>query len=291
MSFRLDVISILRKPFPRAESSSRRWLGVLGVSSFVALFLLAFAPFGLSATFPNRTLIIAGYGLVTSLCMGFLVSVPPFLLPNAFAEERWTVGKEILMMMLTISLIGVGNTMYTWWVFNYNLSLELFLVFQGVTLLVGSIPASFIVILQYQRYQMLFVRGAREIESHMHAPTTHDTRTTIRLEDDEGRNVIELGVDELVVLSAADNYVQVIWRQGGESKQQLLRTSLKGIELRHTLPLSWFRCHRSHIVNLNAVEHVRGNAQGYRLQCGEDVDVAVARSKSVELRRRMSERH
>jgi len=152
---------------------------VLGVSSFVALFLLAFGPFGLSATFPNRTLVIAGYGLVTALCMAFLITVPPFLLPKAFAEERWTVGKEIMMMMLTISLIGVGNTVYTWRVFNYDLSLELFLVFQGVTLLVGSIPASFIVILQYQRYQLLFIRGAREIESRMHAPTTSNTHTTI----------------------------------------------------------------------------------------------------------------
>jgi len=145
----------------------------------VALFLLAFGPFGLSATFPNRTLVIAGYGLVTALCMAFLITVPPFLLPKAFAEERWTVGKEIMMMMLTISLIGVGNTVYTWRVFNYDLSLELFLVFQGVTLLVGSIPASFIVILQYQRYQLLFIRGAREIESRVHAPTTSNTHTTI----------------------------------------------------------------------------------------------------------------
>jgi len=285
-----DSLSILRKPFPRAESSTRRWLNVLGVSTFVALFLLVFGPFGLSNSFPNRTLIIAGYGLVTALCMAVLITVPPFFLPKAFAEERWTVGKEILMMMLTISLIGVGNTLYTWWVFDYSLSLELFVVFQGVTLLVGSIPASFIVLLQYQRYQLLFSRGAREIESHMHAPMTSVSNAIIRIEDDEAKNGLDIGVDDLVVMSAADNYVNVIWRQGGMLKQQLLRTSLKGIEVRHQLPTSWYRCHRSHIVNLNAVEHVRGNAQGYRLQCGDDVEVPVARSKSVQLRTKLSDK-
>lgn len=290
MSFRLDALSILRRPFPRAESSSRRWLNVLGVSTFVALFLLVFGPFGLSTTFPNRTLIIAGYGIVTAICMALLIIVPPFLLPKAFAEERWTVGKEILMMMLTISLIGVGNTVYSWWVFDYDLGLELFLVFQGVTLLVGSIPASFIVILQYQRYQLLFTRGAREIESHLHAPTPSTSTIVIRIEDDEAKTGIEMGVDDLIVMSAADNYVNVIWRQGGKRMQQLLRTSLKSIESRHELPPSWFRCHRSHIVNLHAVQHVRGNAQGYRLLCVEDVEVAVARSKSTQLRSKLSDK-
>lgn len=284
------LLSLLRRPFPRPESSSSRWLLVLGVSVFVTLFLLIFEPFGLSSEISQRVLVIAGYGAVTAICMSALLVLPTAMFPTYYSEERWTVWKEIVQLMVTISVIGLGNTLYTWWVFGYELDVRLFLSFQVITFVIGSIPASFIVLLQYQRYQQLFSRGARDIEAHIHAPHGHADPSRFTITDDEGRSAVDISVNDLVVMTAADNYVLVQWRTNGQHHQQLLRTSLKSIEERHPLPKAWFRCHRSHIVNIESVEHVSGNAQGYRLHCGSTIEIPVARSKSTKMRDLLRER-
>jgi DNA-binding LytR/AlgR family response regulator len=55
---------------------------------------------------------------------------------------------------------------------------------------------------------------------------------------------------------------------------------------------SFFRCHRSYIVNMDKVTKVKGNSQGYRLCFNELHDtVPVARKMNEELKRKIRNSH
>ena len=70
---------------------------------------------------------------------------------------------------------------------------------------------------------------------------------------------------KLLFIESADNYSEVVFLQNGQPKKTLLRGSLSRFEEQAHHP-DVVRCHRSFVVNLQRVESISGNAQGYKLQ-------------------------
>jgi DNA-binding LytR/AlgR family response regulator len=67
-------------------------------------------------------------------------------------------------------------------------------------------------------------------------------------------------------------------------KKTLIRNTLSKIEKQ--LPFDNIKkCHRSYLANLNLIEKITGNAQGYRLHFpfSTEITVPVSRSKGKEL--------
>jgi DNA-binding LytR/AlgR family response regulator len=287
--------SVLASPFPRSEGYRRRLTMIIGTAVFVSLFLAIFRPFGLHSldSIPSMLSdwqILAGYGVITGLCMAFVGLCVPALLPSLYRESSWTAGREIAELTLTIAMIGLGNTVFTAIVFSIDMSTELFIGFQLITAAIGVFPATVLVLLQLLRYRSVFVTGARHIESALrHSQQTH-SRPVVQIRDDEGRTVVVVDAAALLLLTAADNYVECTIDTGSGTRTTLVRTSLKSLEDKGILPLCFWRCHRSHIVNLDRVDHVSGTAQGYRLTVGPLQSVPVSRSRSTELRLVMQSR-
>ncbi|RMF66048.1 MAG: LytTR family transcriptional regulator [Calditrichaeota bacterium] len=102
-----------------------------------------------------------------------------------------------------------------------------------------------------------------------------------------GREVVTVNVDDLLVVSSADNYVVVVSRGEKGVRKDLLRTSLNRVEkLLRNYPMM-FRCHRTAIVNLRNVKSASGNSQGYRLRLEQlEFLVPVARSRVRLFRKR-----
>lgn len=283
-------LEVLQRPFPRPENPRTRVMMALGTGLFVALFLLFFQPFGLSQMPAAMMLHVAGFGAVTTLCMLIMYFVVPRVAPTWYREESWIVGREIIDALMTVVLIGFGNTFYTAWAFHMPITVGTLLTYQVITAAVGVFPSTFIVLMQASRYQALFVAGARSVEAELRPPVGHSVLERLTLTDDDGKQQVDVALDDLLLLTAADNYVQVTVRHTPRPTTTLLRTSLRSIEERHQLPSSLFRCHRSHIVNLDAVEHVSGNAQGYLLHLPFEIRVPVARSRTTSIREHLRRR-
>ena len=63
----------------------------------------------------------------------------------------------------------------------------------------------------------------------------------------------------------------------------MLRVNLKNIE-NQLADTSLIRCHRSYIVNVNAIRHVAGNTNGYKLTVRDtDFEVPVSRAKGRDV--------
>jgi hypothetical protein len=278
----MQILRLLRQPFPLSDNPKfRAWLCV-SVGLFVAAFLLIFQPFELNLLrSSHKTLMICGYGFVCTAILFFTLFIIPKWFPAAFSEKRWKVYSEIIFSLINISLVGLGNFLYSASLGFFGFSWKALILFQLITLLVGLIPVSISVLL---KEILLLKKNLREAASLSEAL---DQKTNIvpdsrdfRLEADNSKDSLELPASDLLCISSADNYIEVFHRVNGLIGKTLLRSTMKRAEENLSSAGHFFRCHRAWIVNLDKVKSVSGNAQGYKLLL-EDFEEAIPVSRSL----------
>ncbi|GGD51804.1 hypothetical protein GCM10011514_15040 [Emticicia aquatilis] len=285
------MLKILQQPYPFGEKSNTKLLlQSLGEGTFIALFLILFQPLGVSDWHdPNKVWYLACYGLITTLC-GLVLRFGIFKsFPKYHNETTWNVGKEILSILLLILMITVVNVFFSRIAFNLNISLKSFFWMLIGVMIIGIFPATFGVMLNYiiqlKKYNQPIVVhhhapeiGLNENNIENKAPNNDVVRLKLIAEND--RDSIELSTESLYFIESSDNYSTIYYEKQGKLQKELLRSSLTRLESQ--IPSeNIVRCHRSFIVNLDKVEKVTGNAQGYKLHLeAPELLVPVARKYS-----------
>jgi LytTr DNA-binding domain len=292
------VLKILQQPYPFGEKSNIRLLiQSIGEGTFIALFLIFFQPFGVSEwQDPNKNLYLTGYGLITALC-GVILRFAVFkTFPKYHTEATWNVGKEILSIMMLILMIAAGNVVYSNLIFNLENGISSFFWMLLAVMIIGIFPATFGVMLNYiiqlKRYNQPIVvhHHASEIASEEQVsenktPNADQRNVVLKLIAENEKDSIELTTESLYFIESSDNYSTVFYEKQGKLQKELLRSSLTRLESQISSE-NIVRCHRSFIVNLDKVEKVTGNAQGYKLHLeAPELLVPVARKYSEVVER------
>ncbi|WP_341226741.1 LytTR family DNA-binding domain-containing protein [uncultured Arcticibacterium sp.] len=246
---------------------------ILGV--FIAGFLIVFQPFGISRwESESKVLHLLAFGGVTFGILVFMKVGVMKVFPNYFKEEKWTVGREILINFTVLCLITIGNFLYAVNIHLFPFKWEVFLWSFSAVVSLGVFPIFFNVFLKYKR------GISKYSEPVMVGAAKEEKETDILLKAENGKDSLNLKAGELFFLESADNYSKVVFTAENELKQELLRGSLSSMESQ-ILDEKIVRCHRSYIVNLNKTEKVTGNAQGYKLHLnGIETVIPVARKYS-----------
>lgn len=284
------MFKILQQPYPFGEKSNIRLLiQSIGEGTFIALFLIFFQPFGVSEwQDPNKNLYLAGYGLITALC-GIILRFAVFkTFPKYHSEATWNVGKEILSIMMLILMIAAGNVVYSNLIFNLENGISSFFWMLLAVMIIGIFPATFGVMLNYivqlKRYnQPIIVHHHHTPEITLAEKVSENkvqNSALLKLTAENEKDSIELAVESLYFIESSDNYSTIYYEKQGKLQKELLRSSLTRLESQ--IPSeNIVRCHRSFIVNLDKVEKVTGNAQGYKLHLeAPELLVPVARKYS-----------
>ena len=313
------LFTLLSQPYPTDESVQRQFIKATAIGGFVGLFLLVFQPFGLDDwQTPDKTAKILGFGLVTfgvTIADSWLL---PLLFPRYFSDRHWTVGREIVRTTLLIFVIATGNRLYLDYTFGYSSTLPGWLRMIGITFVIGIFPTVGGILATYLVQLRKFSTGAAEFPDHS-APSTprgaylRERVSAVRTADapgltlilvaDNGKDVLSLRPDALLFIESSDNYCTVVYLRSNpisadQTAKLLLRSSLSRLESQIMGPPNpdvtarhphIVRCHRSYIVNLDRVERVTGNAQGYKLHLlGGQFQVPVARRFNDSLIRRLT---
>jgi hypothetical protein len=271
-----SMLKILQQPYPHSDSDKRKLLLSLGAGFFIGLFLIYFEPFGSSEYHaPDKTQVLAGYGIITSLVMLFLYFVLPFIVPNFFKEDNWTVGREIIFVMLNIMLIAFFNVLYSQITLPRVSSQAQLLSMVGYTFILGIFPSAGVVLSNYIYYLKQYSQPPQ--------PTLTSEQPQIielTLVAENEKDTIKMSSLNLLYIESSDNYSTVVFLKDGQILKELIRSSLTRLESQISSN-SIVRSHRSFIVNLNKVVKVSGNAQGFKLHLKEtDFVVPVARKYS-----------
>jgi hypothetical protein len=289
------VLKILQQPYPFGEKSNIRLLiQSIGEGTFIALFLIFFQPFGVSEwQDPNKNSYLAGYGLITALC-GIILRFAVFkTFPKYHSEATWNVGKEVLSIMMLIMMIAAGNIVYSNLIFNFENGIISFLWMLLAVVIIGIFPATFGVMLNYIIQLKKF--NQQIVVHHHHTPEITlaeqvsenkvQNSVLLKLIAENEKDSIELAVDSLYFIESSDNYSTVFYEKNQKLQKELLRSSLTRLESQISSE-NIVRCHRSFIVNLDKVEKVTGNAQGYKLHLkSPELLVPVARKYSEIIER------
>jgi DNA-binding LytR/AlgR family response regulator len=100
---------------------------------------------------------------------------------------------------------------------------------------------------------------------------------------DNEKDVLSFLVADLLFIESSDNYCTIVYLKNGQPAKPLLRSSLSRLESQINA-FNIVRCHRSFVVNLDRVERITGNAQGYKLHLlSGQFQVPVARKYNDSL--------
>lgn len=259
------MTSLFSQPYPHNALFSRYWLLVsAGAGLFIALFLVVFQPFGASYwQHPYKNLILAGYGIVTFICLSGISLIMPFLFKNWYSEANWTVGKEILGVVIILVIISVGNWLYSQWFFVSSFRIQDLFLWIGITVAVGILPTTIITLLDYTRLQRKYATDRLAIKTEKEERGKGAAAITLIAEN--LKDTCTFQPEELLFIESASNYSEVVFLKENSLQKVLIRSSLSRLEEQITNH-DIVRCHRSFIVNLKQVTHISGNAQGYKLQ-------------------------
>jgi hypothetical protein len=165
------MYAYFQQPYPHQHKSLRqRSLTAVGVGVFVGLFLNFFQPFGSYLwQDPAKPYILGGYGVVTFICLMLVNMIVPTFFKQWYAEESWTVAKEIGWSLLIIMLIALGNMISGKIIFGRSFSLTDVLSWLAITGAIGIMPATVVTMINY-------VQLARRYETkQLHIPSNTNT--------------------------------------------------------------------------------------------------------------------
>lgn len=260
-------------PGPKSVFAIAMFMGLA-----IALFLIVFQPFGLN-TIPNgvrKLAILAGYGAITTsvICLNGIVL--PAVFPRMYAADRWTLGKDILLLgLVNFAMVTLVNFLYSSWIFAFDFTIGSLIFSLTATLSVGFLP--FTILALYRHNSLLHQNLLSAAAINANIPTPHSAvekvqeggkvqEKVIVLSAEGGGEALSFNVNELLYAESADNYIKVNTLVNKTVKTTIIRQTLKYLEELVAAEQYIARCHRSYIVNMQKVTHARGNAQGLRLE-------------------------
>jgi hypothetical protein len=297
------MFSFLKKPYPYYSFSYRDVYSNFLIGCFVAFFLVVFQPFGVSIWQTDHKLLkLLGFGFVSFICPLIFRFMSTSIFKKQKPEETWTVWKETLALLLVLVFIAFGNLCYGNLIRISYLSFHELFFALAATFLLGLFPITANVFLKYNRFVTLNQKDAELMEAEVldfqhrvDAESTSEikndsllTQKGLILYAENEKDKIELKPEELLFIESADNYSNIVFCRNNKVNKQLLRGSLKRIESQITFPFI-VRCHRSYIVNLKMINHIKGNAQGYRIEFKSELNdsIPVSRNYSKALFERL----
>ena len=280
------MLQLINKPFPFFLNDNRKnIILILTTSIFVTLFLTLYTPF----ENPNNTLINnIQWGVFCFIALYANLILIPKLFPALFELTRWTLLKYILFNAWLFLSLGILFTVINSLLFKCDINfISLFIKTQREVVLTGLIPLIVITILAKNNLLKQNLADAFEINKKLseiqtikEQPKQLDHKTTIQTDTNE---TFSLNLTDLVYILAMDNYSEIYRNENGKIAKKLLRVTLKNVETQLTNQFI-VRCHRSYLINVQAIESISGNTNGYKLQMkNTDVEIPVSRAKGKEI--------
>lgn len=282
------LIRWLKQPFPSGYAPVFSFTPIL-VGCFIYSFLSFFEPFQIHmlGSTAIKQWILGGYGLVTMLSM-YLYEYGLLGQLRSYREElNWTVGKHILSVLGLLFLIGIGNFFYSYWILQTEFRWSAFIFFQLATVALGIFPVTAITLIRYNFLIKRNLEDAASLSKEL-PKQVNDTKHDLKIEDKQGKTLLNLKLSCFIAAAADDNYLDIYYLKMGILEHDVVRFTLARLEAVVKDRPNLVRCHRKYLVNLDFVEQCKGNAQGLRLKLANiDSEIPVARALVEEVRKRL----
>jgi DNA-binding LytR/AlgR family response regulator len=277
----MDINKYLKQSYP-LPNQNWKTAAVIGVA--ISLLMLFMQPFGMSSfNFPNKTFFLLGYGLVTFL----VLSINLLFIIKLFSESKWNIKRQILWSCWVVFSLGLANYAYAHFFGNlFSFGFSTLIIFQVYTFFIAIVPITFLILIRQNRLLRTNEAGARTLSERLQPEKQQSEKNElISIIADNGKDQISIAINDLAFIESVGNYIHIYYNLNGELNQRLLRSSISKAKLELKNHKTLLKCHRAFIVNLNFIESIKGNAQGYRLtikNCDKEVYVSRQYTKVLK---------
>lgn len=281
----MNPFKILNKRYPL---NVNRLKTALFISLFIAFFLFVFQPFGLTFWHTDyKGIKILGYGMVSFVVMSIHFFVFPRIFKRLLSDDNWTVWKQIVWIAALVINISIANYFYSAVLHIFDWSgwqgLAIFVTF---TFLVSIIPIVVISIISHNLYLKKNLESSKLLNEQLNKlPQTLLHGQNLSFYSDNNKIVLQIHSSDFIYAEAAGNYATIFFVQNSEINRLLIRNTFKSIEIQLAGCESALKVHRAFIVNVQKIEKVSGNSQGYRLKlqhCENEIPVARSFNKNLK---------
>ena len=267
------------------EQLKKDFSTILGISFGIFLFILFFQPFPLDYfDFNNRLIFVAGLGAIIFVSM----MVVKILFALWFPEETTTITPILPSLMSGLSILAISSVAFAFYLryvgkvpISFYVMVKIILVC-SLALVVFRI---FDVIKTLKQHNENLIKEKKSIQKQVERYEEDYLNQSVVLTSENGAETLELPIAEIACMKSADNYVEIIYREGDSFRKKLLRTTLKGIEKQIKEHTNFTRCHRICIVNSHFIEKLSKNYNTHWISIkGYDEKIPVSRQYLLKIK-------
>ena len=236
---------------------------IIAISLGIFLFLLFFQPFQLqNPDFNKKLIILATFGAITLVLLGFFRIIIPSIFSQAFSEEHWTLKKEIIIDFLFLVFNSVAFSFFARYVGRIPITFHIVIMIVIISLCVIAALIVFTEFYSLKNQVRKFSEYSDEIDDQ---ESTLEEDVEIEFESENKSEYFQLFLEQIMLIKSANNYVEVVYKHGDKTSKRLIRNTLKTTEDQLSKYPSMVRCHRSYIVNKNYIQKVAKGTDGLKL--------------------------
>lgn len=239
---------------------------ITGISLGMFLFMLFFLPFEhREMEFNNALLYIIGLGIISFLIMVVFRIILPSTLERLIKLETYKISSEVV----NILFIWIFNAASYFFYLHYVGALELTLFTGTQIVLYAAFPSVILKLADVNKslrdqLKHIVVKNVR-LGKYVPDEKIIAKPTEVFLSESNS-DKIEIHPDDIMLVKSADNYVNIIYKEGEEVKRKMLRNTLTKVLSQLRKHPEFVRCHRTCIINSLYIVNLTNSYKGYRLQ-------------------------
>lgn len=269
------MFRFLKKPYKFNDDLKYNSKLIFFISIGVLVFLYLFQPLDVSLMNNKEKLyVVVGLGAITFLSLSLNLLILPSLFPSIFVKRVWNIKKEILWNLWILTTISVGYYLYYKMLGIFDIDFKMIL---GL-IIIAIIPITGLITVNRNRILRSYVKISKGINKKLHENRFKEEKL-VHFESDYVKDNLSIKVNLLILIRAANNYIEVFWKEKEVVKSQMIRTSLKKAEDLLVDYNFMFKCHRSYMINTKFIDKMEGNLRGYNLFF-ENINFTVPVSKN-----------
>lgn len=280
----MQIETYIKQPYPFYYEELKKVLFLLcfiAIASF--LFTYLFDPFVVNIEEHKIDYLwIITLHSVTPIPVAFIYF---FLLKKSVKNtENWTLGKEFLHLAIVLFLIGIASFLIRDFIYTNPDNWSFRYLWEEIrnTFLVGILLLLIILPLNLQR---LINKRSNDLKKlPINQQYSNITDEVVQITTPIKEENFELNIRTFLYAKVDGNYLEIYYDYSTDNEKKMKRLTLKEfLNQLNSYPFI-FKTHRSYVVNLNTIESVSGNAQGYvlHLKNYSNRTIPVSRSKIEE---------
>ncbi|MGK0391495.1 MAG: hypothetical protein ACI94Y_004260 [Maribacter sp.] len=290
------MFSIFKKPYPSDHNLKTGLKSAFSISIFLIVFFFIFKPFGIGAVdLEGRMKMVLSYGVVNFGAIITVISLTRFALPRLYKEETWTVGHEVISILLIFTIIAFGCMTVNHFYFGSRANLSNFLLLLSYVITFGVLPVGFSIVLKYNSQLKKNLSEAKAINQVINTDTDLDIidkkeedKPTIILHSNNKNEEVSISPSDFYFAESSANYITIHYKKEGKVKKDMLRSTMKTLMADLVKQQQIIRCHRSFIVNIDMLQSIEGDSRGYEITLKDNVGkVFVSRSYIPNIKKQL----